>query len=181
MYIKLDALRLLLFALLTTGAIALSWHAWRTHQAYGLFRFFAFEALILLIVWNAMRWFLDPLSVKQIISWALFFASLALAVHGFYLLRIVGRAQRRGIEETQSIVEIGAYRYIRHPLYTSLLLFGWGVFFKGVDVISGAFALAETALLIATARYEERYNIDRFGEAYSEYMKHTKMFIPFIL
>ena len=177
----LDTPRLLLLLLLTAGVVALSWHSWQTRQAYGLFRFFAFEAIILLILWNSGRWFRDPLSIPQIVSWALFLASSVLAAHGLHLLRVVGKAQSRLIEDTQSVVEIGAYRYIRHPLYASLLIFGWGVFFKGVGLFSASLAMAATAFLIATARYEEVYNLDRFGASYSEYMKRTKMFIPFLL
>ncbi len=55
------------------------------------------------------------------------------------------------------------------------------IFLKGPDLPSGALALAATAFWVATARYEERFNIARFGVAYSEYMKRTKMFIPFLL
>ncbi len=78
-------------------------------------------------------------------------------------------------------MEVGLYRYIRHPLYASLMLFAWGVFFKGVDSLGGSLALMATVLLVATARYEERFNIDRFGAAYAEYMRRTKMFVPFLL
>ncbi len=85
------------------------------------------------------------------------------------------------MEDTETVVEVGVYRFIRHPLYASLLFFGWGVFFKGPDLPSGALALAATAFWVATARYEERFNIDRFGVTYSEYMKRTKMFVPFLL
>jgi protein-S-isoprenylcysteine O-methyltransferase Ste14 len=177
----IDPLKLLLFVVLSAGAVALSLHAWRTQQTYGLFRFFAFEAVVLLIAQNASHWFHEALSIRQIISWAFLAASLALAVHGFYLLRVLGKARERVIEETQTVVELGAYRYIRHPLYASLILFGWGVFFKGADLPSASLALATTAFSIATARYEEGFNIDRFGAAYSEYMKRTKMFIPFLL
>ncbi len=115
------------------------------------------------------------------VSWALFAASVALAAHGIYILKAVGRAQSRIIEDTQTVLEVGAYRYIRHPLCASLMLFGWGVFFKGVDLSSGSLVSVGTAFLIATARFEERFNIDLFGEAYSEYMKRTKMFIPFLI
>ena len=173
-------LEVLLFVALSAVAVAASFHAWRTQQAYGLFRFFGFECMAALITWNAGRWFRDPLSIPQIISWTIFVLSVALAAHGFHLLRSVGRPERRIIEETRTVVEVGAYRYIRHPLYASLVLFGWGAFFKGVDVVSGALALAATAFWIATARYEERYNVARFGAAYSEYMRRTWMFVPFV-
>jgi protein-S-isoprenylcysteine O-methyltransferase Ste14 len=173
--------QLLLFVVLSAVAVAVSLHAWRTRLAYGLFRFFAFEFLAVLIVWNASRWFRNPLSIQQIVSWTIFAASTALAAHGVHLLRSVGKAQRRVMENTETVVEVGVYRFIRHPLYASLLFIGWGVFLKGPDLPSGVLALAATAFWVATARYEERFNIDRFGVAYSEYMKRTKMFVPFLL
>jgi protein-S-isoprenylcysteine O-methyltransferase Ste14 len=123
-------LELLLFVVLSAVAIAASVHAWRTHQAYGYFRFFAFEFLAVLIVWNASHWFREPLSLQQTVSWTIIAGSTALAVHGLHLLGSIGRAQRRVMEDTQAVVEVGAHRYIRHPLYASLMFFGWGVLFK---------------------------------------------------
>lgn len=172
---------MLLFAGLTIGAVAASIHAWRTQQTYGFTRFLAFESLVLLIVWNARRWFHDPLSIRQIISWSTMAAATVLAGHGVHLLKTVGRSQKRIMEDTLTVVEVGAYRYIRHPLYASLLFLGWGVFFKGADLLSGILASTATLFWIATARYEERFNVAHFGEAYSEYMGRTKMFIPFLL
>lgn len=177
----MSTLQLLLLVVLTAIAVAASAHSWRTKQAYGLFRFLGFEALAAVIAWNASRWLREPLSIPQLASWAILAAATVLAAHGVHLLKVAGRARARIMEETQYVVEAGAYRYIRHPLYSSLVLLGWGVFFKGRDLPSAALALAATAFFVATARYEEDFNIQRFGSAYSEYMKRTKMFIPFLL
>lgn len=177
----MNLLRLILFVMLSSIAVLASLHAWRVQQTYGFFRFFAFEALAMLIVWNVDHWFYEPFSIHQIVSWAVFAASSVLAVHGVYLLRAVGKAQARIMENTQTVVEIGAYRYIRHPLYASLMFFTWGVFSKHADLVSGVLATVATVFLILTARCEERFNIDRFGVVYSEYMRRTKMFIPFLL
>jgi protein-S-isoprenylcysteine O-methyltransferase Ste14 len=171
----------LLLVALSAVVIAASLTAWRTHQTHGTFRFLGLECLAVLIAWNAGRWFRDPLSIRQLASWALFVGATLLALHGVHLLRSVGRAQRRVMEETQTLVEAGVYGYIRHPLYLSLMLFGWGVALKGLDPVSLGLAVAATFMLVATARYEERFNIEHFGAAYSEYMKRTRMFIPWLL
>jgi protein-S-isoprenylcysteine O-methyltransferase Ste14 len=176
----IDTVRLVLFIVLSVGAVGASIHAWRNHQAYGYYRFVAFEVIVLLIVVNADQWFQDPFSTRQIVSWTLFAIATALAVHGGYLLRVVGRAQERIIEDTSMVVEVGAYRYIRHPLYASLILFAWGIFFKGINMLSGGLAFVATALLVVTGRYEERFNVKRLGSAYEDYMKRTKMFVPFL-
>jgi protein-S-isoprenylcysteine O-methyltransferase Ste14 len=110
-----------------------------------------------------------------------------LAIHGFYLLSIIGQPKGRvenssnlGFENTSTLVTVGAYKYIRHPLYSSLLFGGWGVFFKDPSLLGGALAVAISAFLTATANVEEKENLRSFGSAYAEYMKTTKMFIPFL-
>lgn len=177
----INLIRLAIFLVLSAGAIAVSLQAWRTKQEYGYYRFFGFETVVLLIVLNVDRWFQDPLSARQLASWLMLAAGTALAIHGAYLLRAVGNAQERGIEGTLKLVEVGIYRYIRHPLYGSLMLLAWAVFLKGIGVVSAALALLNTLSLIATSRAEERFNLERFGAAYAEYMERTKRFIPFLL
>jgi protein-S-isoprenylcysteine O-methyltransferase Ste14 len=175
-----DPIKAALLLTLTLVAVFASLHAWRTHQPYGCCRFLAFESLALLVAWNARGWFRAPLAIPQVISWVIFAGSTALAASGLRLLRSVGGARSRVMEGTQVVVQTGVYRHIRHPLYASLTFFGWGVLFKGGDPVSALLAPAATAFWIATARYEERFNIERFGASYSEYMKRTKMFVPFV-
>jgi len=103
-----------------------------------------------------------------------------MAVYGFYLLRLIGNP-KNGIENTTTLVKRGAYRYIRHPLYSSLLILTWGVFFKNISIPSAVLALFTTTFLVATAKAEEAENLDKFGAEYNTYMKTTKMFIPFLL
>ena len=176
-----DPLSLVLFLFLSLAVVAASRHAWCARLAYGLYRFVALETLAVLVALNAGRWFRDPLSIPQICSWSLFVIATALAAHGIYVLRAVGRASARIMEDTHVVVRSGAYRYIRHPLYSSLILFGWGVFLKGVDVFGAILAGAVTAFLVATARSEEGHNRARLGPAYAAYRERTKMFIPFVI
>ena len=51
---------------------------------------------------------------------------------------------------------------------------------KSISWIGMLLAVTVTILLIITARKEEIENIQYFGEQYREYMKRTKMFVPFI-
>jgi len=46
--------------------------------------------------------------------------------------------------------------------------------------VAGTLAVAATVFLVATAKIEERENIRFFGAPYQQYMKGTKMFIPFM-
>ena len=69
---------------------------------------------------------------------------------------------------------------IRHPLYSSLLILAWGVFFKDPSWLGGLLALAATLALIATAKADEAECTRFFGFAYQDYMRQTRMFVPFL-
>jgi protein-S-isoprenylcysteine O-methyltransferase Ste14 len=175
----LSLLKLALFLLASAPIVGLSWPSLRNPRSHGFFRFFAFECLLALALLNVGVWFSAPWSPLQILSWLLLFTSAFLALHGFGLLRKAGRPGG-SIEATTVLVTSGAYKYIRHPLYASLLYFGCGVFLKHVSVSSGILVLMASLLLYLTARAEERENLVKFGGQYSEFMTRTRMFIPFL-
>ena len=180
-------IKLILFVVGTAGLAFLSRASLLQPRSHGFYRFFAFEAILALVLLNVEKWFRDPLSWNQLISWLLLVVSAFLAIHGVQLLRRLGKPDARrdetpmiGFEKTTSLVTAGAYRYIRHPLYSSLLCLAWGVFFKAPSWLGGLLALAATLFLVATARVEEVEDVRFFGPAYEEYRKRTKMFIPFL-
>ena len=168
---------LVIFLVVSVGIVAFSWQSLRNSRSHGFYRFFAFECILILLLLNRSAWFHNPLSSAQIISWLLLCASLALAAHGFYLLMVIGKPEGH-FENTTAIVMLGAYKYIRHPLYASLILFAWGTFFKVISLQGVMLATVVTALLFATARVEESENLHKFGEEYAAYMVKTKMFVP---
>jgi protein-S-isoprenylcysteine O-methyltransferase Ste14 len=136
---------------------------------------------------NVDDWFVDPFSLRQILSWSFLVISLVLISQGVWLFRKKGNidSDRRdpalvGVEKTTKLVTTGVYHYIRHPFYSSLLFLGWGVLLKNPSWIGVLLALANTACLTITAKIEEGENIQYFGDIYQAYMKQTKMFIPFI-
>jgi protein-S-isoprenylcysteine O-methyltransferase Ste14 len=159
----------------------------RIPRSHGFYRFLAWECILILFLLVVDRWFHEPFSFTQLLSWLLLSVSAFLVLHGVHLLRLMGNpAQERSgeallaLEKTTTLVTEGAYRYIRHPLYSSLLFLTWGIFLKHPIALTGSVALAATALLIVTARVEEAECIQFFGHAYEQYMKRSKMFIPFL-
>lgn len=178
---KIEQLMLRIFFLIlgSLGILLLSWDSLRKPNSHGFYRFFAFEAILILIVLNLEYWFQSPLSVQQIFSWILLTASLILAVHGFHLLRGLGKPEG-GIEHTTQLVTSGAYKFIRHPLYSSLLLFSLGAFLKHPTLAGLALMIVIAGFMIATARVEENENLQHFGTEYATYIQNTKMFIPLI-
>ena len=181
-------LRIGLFIVASVAIFALSWRSIRDLRSHGFYRFFAFELLTALILLNVPVWFHNWLSVRQLVSWTLGVVSIGLAIEGFRLLRVIGRpvstadlSTNLPFENTTVLVTVGAYRWIRHPLYASLLAFAGCAYFKN-PCAPGSILLAMGAsgFLLATAIAEERENLKRFGAPYANYMKSTHRFVPFL-
>lgn len=169
-------IRLGVFTILSILLLAFTLSRPHRHRFY---RFFAFESLLGLVLLNTDTWFRDPFSSIHLFSWIFLASSLVLAIHGFRLLHIAG-APEGDIEDTTQLVTTGAYRYIRHPLYCSLLLGGVGAFLKDPSLLGLLLLIILLVFVYATARVEERDNLERFGSAYRLYMEKTKMYIPFL-
>jgi protein-S-isoprenylcysteine O-methyltransferase Ste14 len=179
----------ILFTVASLLVTSISWKSLHNPRSHGFYRFFAWEAILGLIVINVPIWFQNPFSWNQIISWALLAVSLIPLTWGVNSLRSVGRPDPKvrsdpgllGIERTTNLVKIGIYKYIRHPLYSSLFLLNWGTFFKRPGLSTLLLSIAAAIFLIATAKADERECMEVFGSDYQEYMKHTYMFIPYLV
>ncbi len=169
---------------LIIGTILIVIFSWffsiREKRYHGISRFFAFESIFILFLLNYRGWFRDPFSLQQIISWVLLFGSIYPGLAGYLLLKRKGKSEQ-SFENTTSLVKTGIYRYIRHPLYCSLLLLGTGIMFKNTGNLQLAIGAINLVAIYLTARIEEKEMIARFGDQYTYYMKETKMFIPWLL
>jgi protein-S-isoprenylcysteine O-methyltransferase Ste14 len=168
--------------LLICGTIVILWisiPSLRRPGSHGFYRFFAWEIILGMFVINLAGWFTKPFAWYQLISWILLVASLLPLVYGVILLRKVGKPTDE-LEATTRLVTSGIYRFIRHPLYASLLYLAWGIFFKSPSLLDGCLAIVCTAFLYATARSDEAECRQKFGAEYTAYMQKTRMFIPLI-
>ena len=180
-------LKLFLFIIISCCLWYISRASVRVVGSHGFYRFFAWEAITALILLNFDMWFVRPLSLFQIISWIFLLVSLVLLWNGYTMIRSKGKPNKQRqdntlftLEKTSVLMTSGVYKYIRHPLYGSLLFLAWGVFLKNVTWPSLCMVTGATACLVLTATADEAECIRYFGPSYKEYMSHTKMFIPFI-
>jgi len=179
--------KVIVFIAASIGIAWVSRASLRDLRSHGFYRFFAWEAILVLVLLNLDYWFHAPFSIHQMISWPLLIICTFWVIYGVQSLRMVGKPDRKrddpsliGIEKTTELVTVGAYRYIRHPLYSSLLFLAWGAFFKHPSWVGVCLAVLATFFLTMTAKMEEAENIHFFGVAYQTYMKQTKMFLPFL-
>jgi protein-S-isoprenylcysteine O-methyltransferase Ste14 len=82
-------------------------------------------------------------------------------------------------KEGASLVVGGAYRYVRHPIYSGLICaaLGWGLWLHGWLTLGYAALLF--ALLDLKSRREERWLCERFA-GYDAYQRRVRRLIPFV-
>ena len=84
------------------------------------------------------------------------------------------------LKEGHELVTTGPYSYVRHPIYAGILLA-----MLGSALVFGLWWFAIffiTAInFVYAAKKEEGLMLQQFPNAYPDYMKRTKMLIPFLL
>ena len=180
-------LRSVAFVMVTLFFTVISWRSLRNLRSHGFYRYFVFVGIAGLVLYNQPVWFDQPFSGLQCLSWLLLIISVVLVVYGLGLLRKIGGQRERqsspenlSFENTQHLVVDGLYRYIRHPMYTSLLFLAWGAFLKRVDLLTLIVISLVTLALYLTAKVEEKENVTFWGADYVIYRRRSKMFVPFI-
>ena len=129
--------------------------------------------------WLGQRWIAR--------SWALFLTGATLVLLGLLFsvwARIVLGGNWSGavtLKQHHEIVRTGPYRWIRHPIYTGLILA-----FLGSAVARGEWRGVLAVVIVFLAlwrklRLEERWLADSFGAVYAEYRRHSWALIPLIL
>ena len=149
-------------------------------KKHGPYMFVAAEGLLLLLIFNAGSLFENPFTLRQSFSWALMLISAVFAVLGFYGLKRYGRAVEHW-ENTTRLVQDGVFRYIRHPLYASLMFLSTGILLKDVSSWAALAWILTLCFLVAASWAEEKENGAKFGVEYERYALKTRRYVPFIV
>jgi protein-S-isoprenylcysteine O-methyltransferase Ste14 len=134
--------------------------------------------LIYLLNPNWMLW--SRIGLPDQIRWLGFVIGILCVAGIYWLFSSIGS----GITPTSAtrsehkLVTHGPYRWVRHPLYTvgSSLFVAFGMMADNW-FIAALGILAFIAMAIRTPK-EEANLIEKFGDDYREYMKHTGRFLP---
>ena len=82
------------------------------------------------------------------------------------------------IKESHNLITEGPYARVRHPMYTVLNMFSFGVSLVTANILVIGFAILMIPPFHYVAKKEELMLLDTFGDEYSEYMKKTGRFFP---
>ena len=85
------------------------------------------------------------------------------------------------VKHDHELIRGGPYAWVRHPIYTGVLLG-----FIGTAIVRGEWRGVLAVLIVLVAlwrklRLEERFMSETFGDEYRRYREHTAALIPFLL
>ncbi len=83
----MDILLWIIFIAISIFLVIVSRKTMKDPHSHGFFRFFAFELISLLVLFQIPIWFTDPWQWNQIISWILLILSIVFVIIGVKLLK----------------------------------------------------------------------------------------------
>ena len=174
------------------GILATAWVVWMTpfflarrggraqtldrRARWGIF----IQAIGFAILWMNQYWTRSP-SLVRIIP-AVCFLLLA-DLLSWTSARTLGPQWRfdAGLNADHQLVQSGAYRFVRHPIYASMLcmLLGTGLLIAPAPILSVSVALFLIGVEIRI-RIEDALLASRFGEGFREYQRRVPAYLPFV-
>ncbi|MBI2110291.1 isoprenylcysteine carboxylmethyltransferase family protein [Candidatus Woesearchaeota archaeon] len=113
---------------------------------------------------NSLRYLLIPAAIY----WIYFFSN-AFIVH---------RQAVKSVAKINKIIDKGVYGIVRHPIYSSDIILGIGIFFFRPTMRMLVIIGWMTIFLLFWMRVEERGLESKFGDEYRRYKKRVNMILP---
>lgn len=105
--------------------------------------------------------------------------SLSIGIWAILIMRTSKFNVSPEVHRDAHLVEKGVYAYVRHPMYTAVLVFSLALLINAFSWVRlGVFGVLAVVLVIKL-RYEEQMLQDEFPE-YQNYMQRTWRLIPWI-
>lgn len=98
----------------------------------------------------------------------------------FWVHRTLGRnfAAPGIIQARQTLITSGPYHWVRHPMYTTFFIISVTIALVAANWMIIMMCLLFGILLPSIIQIEEQTLLEKFGDDYREYMKHTGRFLP---
>ncbi len=146
--------------------------------------------LFVAILLVSSSWFAGPVLSTRFLPGTplLFWIGTALLVAGM-LFAVAARLHLGGnwsgsvtLKQDHTLTRSGPYRFVRHPIYTGLLLAFFGSCVLALGEWRGVLAMAlMTAAFLRKIQIEERFMREQFGDQYERYRQEVAALIPWLL
>ena len=131
-----------------------------------------FSAILLLIINTNI----NNISTYSLI---LFIASAIIGVTAIINMKISNLNIMPELKDNHKLATNGIYKYIRHPMYTSVILLCLGFLLTEITTVNIIAMLVLIIDLFLKSRLEEKLLEQRFN-SYKDYKNSTYRFLPFI-
>ena len=141
--------------------------------------------LLLLVNLFVVAWF-GYAEIGLLADWAYYLGlSLAILANATYFwgAQSLGRyfSSMVVVYQGHQLVERGPYRFVRHPMYASILLGSIAMGLMSQSWAALAYSVIATAIIVAyRTSVEEKALVSELGEQYVSYTRRVKRLIPFI-
>jgi len=127
-----------------------------------------------------LGWIWKTLDIRPLlyIGYAAIGLGIAFVIPSFISLKHKGKPES-GWEQTSVLIDSGVYRIVRHPLYLGSAIATLGIMLVIQSVPSTILGLVAIFCFWMASKKEDAFNIDKFGDAYQEYMKKVPMWNVF--
>jgi len=154
------------------------------HRKKDLFFFFpAFIIWIFLLVVTSFQNLQRPLYTMQspmnVAGALIFIVGLIITVNAQITLKLNYSSTLR-IREGHQLITHGIYKYVRHPVYSGVILRAFAIPIYTTSLLGFLFALTGIPLFIYRIGVEEKMLIEEFGDEYLEYAKATWKLLPYV-
>ena len=136
--------------------------------------------LIFLTVWTA-----DSFILKCSTFISAYFSNYFRIPLAIITLFVSGYLARSGlwmvfgeIREEPIVIREGVFSIVRHPIYLSAILLYLALLFFSPSIFATAVWFLIIVFYIHISKYEEKMLVEKFGNAYIDYMREVPMLIP---
>lgn len=116
----------------------------------------------------------------DIISSVIFLLSIIVGILAILHMKLDNLNITPELKAHHQLITSGIYNYIRHPMYSSLLLFSLAVILHNYNYFTFGASIVLVIDLYLKSQKEEMYLSQKFDE-YASYKTHTGRFIPRLL
>lgn len=134
---------------------------------------------ILQFIGLGLIFFTSPLFPKSIYGQFVLVFSISLGVWSVFVFRHTRINIFPYLRDGATMIRKGPYRYVRHPMYSSVILFALSYFIDNPNWLYGAYFFGLTIVIIFKMKFEEKQLASRFENYETEFFK-TYRIIPCI-
>jgi protein-S-isoprenylcysteine O-methyltransferase Ste14 len=135
--------------------------------------------LVFLVVWVLDSFvFKKSVFLSEYVPLAVRIAVLVISIVLAIILHLKGAVVLRDANRPVRVISSGIFKYIRHPIYLSNILFCFGLFAWSISIATFGILVIIAVFCNYLAGFEEQVMSAKFGDEYERYKKTTGRWLP---